>query len=626
MMDQSILVDDEISVGAPTVVYTQPSSSNEDIDSVISKRWKPETQNGYRKRCVEIFGWMETNGYSEMFTDRELNEAFHIDSFLKFCMSKKKFDKQKQLHVNLSYSGLNKYRSSLRFYLYSTRRTLSLEEEEKMSSFFHGVQKRCAEEKQDGTRPIKEGKAEMPLDIYEETAKYFYKIGDLQHALYLILSWNLACRTNNTESIRMAHIRWHEDALKIEFSITKTNQENKRAEWRLIFANPLKPHICPVLSLSLYLMNLSKGLTATDTLFLGGTPAQTFNKALSQAMRHPEMVSKLLLHGLVPDDIGSHSIRKGAATFLANGSTSAPSYSSICIRLSWALGVQGRYLHYNYAADAYCGRILAGLPQSSVLFSTLSPHSSTPFDFQLTKHIFPSTSNIVSLERVRQFMTASILHHAQGLDFIPSEHNIRHNYLFRNLTSVRSSYSIIAGLHSPVLAANGIPPHILSWLNHDKIQRSINELPTEIMSRIGHTLRENGVASGNITREMLQSMIDEMLTRDRETRQSETQHQQQSFDNFMRHLWTDGDYHRLPENYVFPTGLSVVNGWLLWFEGSREERLPPFRFIQSSDVQKSYLWRLSELRCLMKLFSIIYLSFLLLWNQQHSEQQAPSSF
>ena len=63
-----------------------------------------------------------------------------------------------------------------------------------------------------------EGKVEMPFGLYKALAAYFYSQGELQSALYLILTWNLACRTNNTEGIKLSHIKWQQDALRIKHS------------------------------------------------------------------------------------------------------------------------------------------------------------------------------------------------------------------------------------------------------------------------------------------------------------------------------------------------------------------------------------------------------------------------
>lgn len=53
-----------------------------------------------------------------------------------------------------------------------------------------------------------------------------------------------------------------------------------------------------------------------------------------------------------PEYSGTHSIRKGAATVSATGSTSCPPIASICLRANWALpGVSNRYIEFEYAGD-----------------------------------------------------------------------------------------------------------------------------------------------------------------------------------------------------------------------------------------------------------------------------------
>lgn len=60
-------------------------------------------------------------------------------------------------------------------------------------------------------------------------------------------------------------------------------------------------------------------------------------------------------------DFGTHSFRKGCATY-CSGFIGGPSSTSIFLRAGWSMGqVQDRYLHYNQAGDQLCGRICSGL-------------------------------------------------------------------------------------------------------------------------------------------------------------------------------------------------------------------------------------------------------------------------
>ena len=74
------------------------------------------------------------------------------------------------------------------------------------------------------------------------------------------------------------------------------------------------------------------------------------------------------------EDIGVHSIRKGAATYVSSGSTCAPPQVATNIRAGWTMGaIQDTYLRYESAGDQYVGRAVSGLPIHSAKFGVLPP-------------------------------------------------------------------------------------------------------------------------------------------------------------------------------------------------------------------------------------------------------------
>ena len=61
------------------------------------------------------------------------------------------------------------------------------------------------------------------------------------------------------------------------------------------------------------------------------------------------------------DDIGIHSWRKAANTFMNNGSTAGPSGTATCIRSGHAIGgSRDVYVLQARGSDGYCGRTLSG--------------------------------------------------------------------------------------------------------------------------------------------------------------------------------------------------------------------------------------------------------------------------
>ena len=102
------------------------------------------------------------------------------------------------------------------------------------------------------------------------------------------------------------------------------------------------------------------------TLFSCQTPSRKKEK---------DVIDKLESLGLTWKDLGLHSWRKGAPSFMTGSSTAGPNIVAVCLRCGWSLGdVLKCYLKYGDAADENCGRVLAGLPINDKDFSILPPH------------------------------------------------------------------------------------------------------------------------------------------------------------------------------------------------------------------------------------------------------------
>ena len=71
---------------------------------------------------------------------------------------------------------------------------------------------------------------------------------------------------------------------------------------------------------------------------------------------HKAEVSEL---GVNPKMIGTHSIRKGAVTYMLS-LPGGPSISSVCIQAGWTMGtVKDIYMRYLSSVDQFVGRYLA---------------------------------------------------------------------------------------------------------------------------------------------------------------------------------------------------------------------------------------------------------------------------
>lgn len=116
--------------------------------------------------------------------------------------------------------------------------------------------------------------------------------------------------------------------------------------------------------------------------------------------------------GISSDELGTHSVRKGAATFCASGSTDCPAITAIQLRAGWRLeGVTGRYLRFAAAGDQHVGRTVAGLDPMSPDFAILPPSFAehTMVVTQAINVAFPNAPD--KLAEILKFCLASLVYH-----------------------------------------------------------------------------------------------------------------------------------------------------------------------------------------------------------------------
>jgi hypothetical protein len=123
----------------------------------------------------------------------------------------------------------------------------------------------------------------------------------------------------------------------------KNDQNGDRPrDARNIYANPIVPEICPILSLGIYLLCFPMDDTH---LFPGGKQYDRYRQNLTKVLKEEHMLSVLESRCVAAEDLGTHSARKGAATYCSSGSTAGPSAAAINLRAGWSMGtVQNTYL------------------------------------------------------------------------------------------------------------------------------------------------------------------------------------------------------------------------------------------------------------------------------------------
>ena len=78
------------------------------------------------------------------------------------------------------------------------------------------------------------------------------------------------------------------------------------------------------------------------------------------------------------ENLGRHSIQKGAASYCSSGSKLSLSIVSICLYSVWTIsGSKERYLKYENDGDQFVSRLVCGLNPSSPEFSISPPYFET---------------------------------------------------------------------------------------------------------------------------------------------------------------------------------------------------------------------------------------------------------
>lgn len=196
--------------------------------------------------------------------------------------------------------------------------------------------------KNDAEMSTIEGKQAITFSAYRFLAdKAMRQTGDFRLAIFawifLVLAWNLIARCISVSSLMLEHITWEEDSMVVIFPTHKGDKEGKNCTPKHVYANPKDPVICPIFALAVYVFTMglrregSKGLLFYD---VDGTENR-FSKWLKETCRL--LAASLLLLGIFIIQVGTHSFRKGVATFLSS-IVGGPTAISIYLRAGWSLG------------------------------------------------------------------------------------------------------------------------------------------------------------------------------------------------------------------------------------------------------------------------------------------------
>ena len=351
-------------------------------------------------------------------------EEYDPEYFLKYLLSLQNLKNRRRLGL-AAYCG----RRSALFHLFRIfGKVQSNEFKLKLGTLFKGLKRQIAFELQQGKGRIQTGKSPISFSLYVRLNELMLEEDTTESVFgraFMTITWNLVCRASNTCSIHLHHLEWREDSLRVYFAHMKNDQTGERKrDPRHIYSNPHVPVVCPVLALSVYFSLFSISGTVDSALFPGSNQYKRFASFFEYILNKHQVEIKRDF-GVSVEDLGVHSLRKGAATYISSGSTCAPPQVATNIRAGWTMGtIQDTYLRYEAAGDQYVGRVVTGLPICSWKFAVLPPQI-VDCDVETCEEMieccFPSVPE--GLKYLARFLTVSILYHLDTLlKHVPSTH------------------------------------------------------------------------------------------------------------------------------------------------------------------------------------------------------------
>ena len=232
---------------------------------------------------------------------------------------------------------------------------------------------------------------------------------------------------------------------------------------------------------------------------------------------HRDEVSLL---GADPSEIGTHSIRKGAMTYLAS-IPGGLAIAAVCIHAGWTMGtVKDIYLHYLSSGDQFVGWCLSLLPLLRVEYASSPPHFVPAWeewgnDFQ--QHSFPMISPISHLKHLTLMCSSSIVYHREFIVGTLEVNHVIHMtmHLFRNadlLQHVSNGNGCVVvsfpwssiGVH----VFTGILPHVAVLQELDEMKTQQQGLIDSFIDKVKQAIDECGLAGGALSEHRLHTIFD----------------------------------------------------------------------------------------------------------------------
>jgi len=584
-------------------------------DALIDARVVASTKANYKGRLKLIRQFFVNDlHHSDLTLPVQLSD---IHSFFGWLIDIRHKDKPP------AFSTVRAYKSALVWYYKEHKLIIDPLIDQGLETLLRGYRRRVANMKLEGKMAIFEGRYHLTYDGYCLLARALYKTEPFSTMLFawpfLVLQWNLLARSATVGGLMMEHIGWEGDALLISTPKHKADQEGAKCFSRHIYANPANPTICPVLALAVLVFCRSIKHDSSQPANSAARPNfRVFDGAFSEA-RFSEVLgrciaslpeSELACLGGEKKQLGTHSVRKGAATF-CTGMINGPSTVQVFMRAGWSLGnVQDRYLFAGAGGDQLTGRVLSGLPFNEPSFASLPPHFTADGLAQVSwPTVLPLYPRLPeTFKRAVPYLLASICFHEQWLrSTLPDHHPLFNTHLFASgLLGTLKTYVIAGRSHCPLtgMIATGIPPHLVlsnelvdvakqTEALKDALLAKCSQMPADLTTVMLSRFSINGAIPVTLDdiKSLLNNAVNQMRAelRDAIPTATTTSSSPNSLTDpaadprFQLWQW-GGALHMVPEGWKLPVA-DVKATWHLWQYGHVEAKIRPLRYLKKADLQ-----------------------------------------
>ena len=476
-----------------------------------------------------------------------------------------------------------------------------------------GHKKTVAQLKSTGEMKQDEGKRHLKVKGYRMLCRLALEQGEDAVHLYLVSQWNLMVRTINVKMLNYIFFAIDGDASTIKTPYQKGDQEGKNAYPKHVYANSKDPMSCQFFAMGIHVVCNAFQQGSDTRVFQVACMESTFSNWLKKVVRGLT-AEELLELGMEAEDIGTHSIRKGAGTYCSS-QPSGPNPQSIRLRMDHSIGnVESRYIFEGEGTDQMLGRVVAGLDFNTLDFAALPPHFAdmkvlTPSEWALT---VPGYNHYPKgfQECIPYYIAALAANHEFAAKLLPPWHRLFNSPFWTNGFHLKLHPLVLHGVGTCAITgmrATGLPPHHLLSVHmnemqikagefessvHEKLDDLMAKLPTIIADEIRSKIEVNGAVAvtNDDVKKMLSDFNDTLFKRLDQHREdasataptsSASSAPPLSFQTF--HWAKDGKFHHVREGFRLPRDCvkAVFN---LWHCGNLVERIVPYKSLIPGDM------------------------------------------